>query len=442
MSEQLYCGAGRAEITPPEAYVTHLQALGPQRFSGILDPLFVRVIMFKSGENAALIVSLDLDKAPNHQEFTKMLSERTGVPEERILYFGIHTHTAPIMGYRPFEPHGDITKEPKERQEAFYQYTELIRTGLANAAEAAKHSLQPARIGWGHGESYINVNRCCHYETVDESGCKRLLVDTGYNGAGPVSRDILILRAESLTGEPIAFFVNYAMHNVVMFLHDSGDGGIFVSHDVGGCVSLNLEKRFPGAVAVWSSGAAGDINPIMATQNYFPQVSDGSADLSPVKDFKMSVEIRDRLAGRHLLDILEANKKIACQISQAPIRSSVQWIDLPEETRRDNSPRIRLRMISIGEIALIGVNGELFGTLGEIIKRNAQGKDAAVINHDCSLMLDNPGYVLDDETNELCARADIVRMPHNGFKAYPGYLPAQLAQKTKALFQDESMKGE
>lgn len=436
MSGQLYCGAGKANITPPEAYLANLQALGPQRFSGILDPLFVRVIMLQNGEEAALIVSFDLDKAPNHEEFTKALSELTGVPEQSILYFGIHTHTAPIMGYRPFEPNGDVTKKPKACQDAFYQYTDLIKAGLLQAAGEAKASLQPARIGWGHGASYINVNRCCHYEIVDENGNPKKLVETGYNGAGPVSRDVFVLRAESLTGEPIAFFVNYAMHNVVMFLHDSGDGGIYVSHDVGGCVSLNLENRFPGSVAIWSSGAAGNINPIMATQNYFPQVSSGEADLSPVQDFKMSVEMRDRLAGRHLADIIEANKRIVCTVDHARIQSVIQWIDLPEKTNQENPPRIRLRMISIGQIALIGVNGELFSTLGEIIKQNAPIKDTVIINHDCSLMLDNPGYVLDDETNVLCDQADIVRMPHNGFKAYPGYLPAQLAQKTKEMFRD------
>lgn len=439
MAEQLYCGAGKAEITPSEELAPLLQGLGPQKITGILDPLFVRIILFQSGQDKAMLVSLDLDKAPNHEEFLQALSEKTGVPKEAILYFGIHTHTAPIMGYRPFE-HMDITKCPKEEQDAFCEYTEIIKSKLLEAAQEAMDTLQPARIGCGHGESYINVNRCCSYETTDERGKKKLLVETGFHGAGPVSRDVFIIRAETMQGEPLAFFVNYACHNVVMFLHDAGDGGIHISHDMGGCVSLNLEKRFPGAVAIWSSGAAGNINPIMATQNYFPQVSDGSADLSPVKDFKMSVELRDRLAGRHLADIMEASKKIRCDTVRADIRTSVRFISVPEKEQSDedfwSKSRIRLRLVSIGEMALVGVNGELFGTLGEIIKENAPVKDIAVINHDCSLMLDNPGYILDDETNELCAQADIIRMPHDGFKAHKGYLPKKLAEMTKEMFQE------
>lgn len=435
MSGLLLCGAGCAEITPPEDIVKNLPGLGPQHFTGILDPLFVRVIMIKNDKNSALIVSFDLDKAPNHNEFSEALSIKTGVPMENILYFGIHTHTAPVMGYRPFEPNSDIRKKPMEQQEAFKQYTETIKEGLLEAAGKAAASMQPARIGSGSGASYINVNRVCHYEITDSDGTKKKLVETGFNGAGPVNREVFIMRIEDIQGNPIAFLVNYAMHNVVMFLHDSGDGGIHVSHDVGGAVSLNLEKRFPGAVVIWSSGAAGNMNPIMATQNYFPQLATGEADLSPVHDFTYSVEIRNRLAGRHLADILTANEKIVCNMEDAEIQAATEWIDLPDSEGKENPERIRLRLIRIGDIALIGINGELFSTLGDIIKKNSPLEKTVVINHDCSLMLDNPGYILDDETNALCEAADEVRMPHTGYKAAPGYLPMQLANKTRTLFE-------
>lgn len=438
MEEQLYCGAGRAEITPSKELAPLLQGLGSQNITGILDPLFVRVILFESGKNRVMLVSLDLDKAPNHDEFLEALSEKTEVPKEAILYFGIHTHTAPIMGDRPFE-HMDRSKWSEEERQAFDEYTGIIKERLLRAADEAMKSLEPAQIGWGHGESYINVNRCCRYETTDENGEKKVMVETGFNGAGPVDRDVFIMRVESLLGKPIAFFVNYACHNVVMFLHDAGDGGIHISHDMGGCASFNLEKRFPGAVAIWSSGAAGNLNPIFATQNYFPQVSDGRADLTPVQDFKMSVELRDRLAGRHLADIMEANKKIVCDVREASLGSSTRFIEVPEEDQSEDPwshSRIRLRLVTIGGMALMGVNGELFCTLGAIIKENAPTKDIAVINHDCSLMLDNPGYVFDDETNRLCAEADVIRMPQEGFKAHEGYLPAQLAEKTKEMFEE------
>ncbi|MDE7287147.1 MAG: hypothetical protein K2N55_09960, partial [Lachnospiraceae bacterium] len=433
MMSQLYCGAGRAEITPPKEMAPLLPGLGPQKITGILDPLFVRIILIQSGQDKAMLVSVDLDKAPNQEEFLEALSEKTCVPKEAILYFGIHTHTAPVMGYRPFEPL-DVEKLPEEEQKAFYEYTDLIKKGLLKAAKEAAAGLKPAKIGCGHGESFINVNRICSYEAENEQGDKKKLIETGYNGAGPVSRDVFVMRIESLSGEPIAFFVNYACHNVVMFLHDAGDGGIHISHDMGGAVSLNLEKRYPGAVAVWSSGAAGDLNPIMSTQNYFPHISSGRADLTPFKDFSMSVELRDRLAGRHLLDILEANKKIVCDVQNGEIYSALAFISVPEGEQRDEDvwshSRIRLHLVNIGEIAFIGVNGELFCSLGEIIKQSSPKKDTVVINHDCSLMLDNPGYVLDDDTNALCKKADLVLTPHDGFKAHAGYLLEQLSIKT------------
>ena len=441
MAEQLYCGAGRVEITPSEKMAPLLQGLGPQRITGILDPLYVRVILLRNGKEGAMLVSWDLDKAPDHEEFLEALSEKTGIDQDAILYFAIHTHTAPIMGYRPFE-NQDLSSLPPEEQKAFAEYTEIIKTALLEAAEKAMKTLVPAKIGCGHGSSYINVNRCCSYTLKDGDGNVRRLVETGFNGSGPVSRDVFIIRIETLTGKPIAFFVNYACHNVVMFLHDAGDGGIHISSDMGGCVSMNLEKRFPEAVAIWSSGAAGNLNPIMATQNYFPRVSDGSADLTPFHSLELSKELRDRLAGRHLLDILEADRTIGCSMREAEIRHAVRCITVPEEEQEDSwsRSRIRLRLVTIGDIGLIGVNGELFSTLGEIIIKNAPVQNVAVINHDCSLMLDNPGYILDDETIDLCRRADIVRMPHDGFRAHAGYLPKQLAQKTGELFAEAGIQ--
>ena len=443
MKEPIFCGAGRVEVTPSAQMAPLLQGLGPQKITGILDPLFVRVILFQAGAKKAMLVSVDLDKAPNHEEFLDILSRKTGVAQDAILYFGIHTHTAPIMGYRPFE-HQNMTLWSQEERDAFNAYTEILKNALLEAAQAAMDNLAPAKIGWGHGQSFINVNRCCHYEVTDEAGRKKSIVETGFNGSGDVDRDVFVLRVERLSGEPVAFFVNYACHNVVMFLHDAGDGGIHISHDMGGSVSYHLEQRFPGTVAIWSSGAAGNINPIMATQNYFPRIEDGTSDLSPFHNFAMSVELRDRLAGKHLEDILVTNRQIQCSTICGDIGNAVRFISVPEEEQTEDPwshSRIRMRLVTIGEIALMGINGELFGSLGKMIRDSAPGDDTVIINHDCSLMLDNPGYILDDETNEMCWNADVVRMPHDGFKAHKGYLPEQLCNCTRSMFAEIKNNG-
>lgn len=438
MKETILCGAGKVEVTPSAQMAPLLQGLGPQRITGVLDPLFVRIILFQTGEQKAMLVSLDLDKAPNHEEFLEALSQKTGVAQDAIIYFGIHTHTAPIMGYRPFE-HQDMTQWSQEERDAFDAYTAILKNALLEAAQKAMDTLAPARIGWEHGQSYINVNRCCHYEMTDEAGVRRTIVETGFNGAKNVNRDVFLLRIERLSGEPVAFFANYACHNVVMFLHDAGDNGIHISHDMGGSVSYHLEQRFPGTVAIWSSGAAGDVNPIMATQNYFPRVTDGEADLSPFHNFAMSVELRNRLAGKHLEDILSVDRKITCSTACTNIGNAVRFISVPEEDQTEDPwshSRIRMKLVTIGELALMGINGELFGSLGKVIQDSAPEKDIVIISHDCSLMLDNPGYILDDETIEMCRKADVVRMPHDGFKAHKGYLPEQLRRYTREMFEE------
>lgn len=45
---QLHCGAGRANITPPEHLIPFMFGLGGARYCKVHDELFVRVLCFES----------------------------------------------------------------------------------------------------------------------------------------------------------------------------------------------------------------------------------------------------------------------------------------------------------------------------------------------------------------------------------------------------------
>ena len=68
---------------------------------------------------------------------------------------------------------------------------------------------------------------------------------------------------ETTDGQPIAVYYNFAMHAVVLGQLDK------VSGDVPGAASKYIEEAFDNKiVAVWSTGAAGDQNPIFFQQTY------------------------------------------------------------------------------------------------------------------------------------------------------------------------------
>ena len=111
-------------------------------------------------------------------------------------------------------------------------------------------------MGYGTGISYINVNR----QIIDPKTDRWW---EGPNREGPSDKTVAVLKFESLSGEPIAVYYNYAVHAVIAGQLDQ------VSGDIPGAASRYIEDSFDDrVVALWSSGAAGDQNPIYYQQTY------------------------------------------------------------------------------------------------------------------------------------------------------------------------------
>lgn len=443
MKKQLLCGAGKAPITPPLELLPQIITLGGMVFGEISDELQVRVVLLDDGARRAAIVCFELDKAPYPEKFTALVSELTGARERDILMLAVHTHTAPVTGDRPFEPKHDITRMSPEVQAAMATYNALLEERLTQAARQAVETLRPAVLGFGQGQSYINVNRCGVYqlERPDSSPC--IIAETGVNPTGPVDHTVSVMKIEEPDGQPIAFFVNFPVHCLTMFKNNRGDGRSVVSGDIAGRVSGYIEHHYPGSVAIWCSGAAGDSNPIMMTLTAYPHPMTGEPVLDPINSLDASREICLTMAGRHFADIKEVIEKIRCIHRSLELTSGEVWVKVPAKDnilRQPDGPlsdepyRVRLHLVRLGDLALVGVNGELYCSLGRIIQQTAPVKNVVVINHDASLVLDGPGYILDDDTAYSCQRADIVRLPNSGFRAVPGYLADALKEGTRKLF--------
>ena len=445
MKKQLFCGASKREITPGEDILPYMMGLGKAVFGMIQDKLYVRVIAFSNGEDQSLLVSFDLDKAPYPEENVRLLHERTGVPAENILFFAIHTHTAPLTGYRPFEPSHDITKKSLKVQEAVREYEAFLTSQMEEAAAEALEKLRPARLGYRYGSSYINVNRCQDYSVMEEDNSTHTECSVGVNGAGPVDHTVFVMKIEDMAGNAIAFFINYAVHCVTMFLNDIGNGMSAVSSDIGGNVSKYMEQRYVGSVAVWSSGAAGDINPVLMTQTIYPDSVSGKPTGTCVKGLENSCLMLNAMAGRHFADIIQIVKNIKCSVFEVEIGSAVEWSRTPASEGilknpeyRNKTPdgyHIRLHLVRIGDIALMGINGELYTTLGQKIREVSPMKNTIIVSHECSLLPDNPGYILDDETIYRCQMSGGGKIPVNGFCGVPDTIASALKSHTKIMFE-------
>jgi hypothetical protein len=152
------------------------------------------------------------------------------------------------------------------------------------------------------------------------------------------------------------------------------------------------------------------------------------------------------LASRHLSDIKKLLRNIVCTIEYAPITGIIEWSFTPGQNlvKHDDGAvesvtgdgvdpyEIRLHVLKLGGIALYGLSGELYSSLGAKIKKISPSKDTIIIGHDASLMA-RSGYIFDDE---ILSRDISYRIPgHGNSHILPGYVAESLEKYTIAMFE-------
>ena len=429
MENQLFCGAAKVDITPGEKEVKGLTGLTGIHFGGIIDRLALRVIALENGGNRALIVAFDLDKGPQPVTWIPELAAHTGIPEENILYFGTHTHSAPVTTARPKERH----KVSDEERECMNVYEATVKEKLLRCADEAIAFMRPARMGCAYGESFINVNRNASFVYTDGDGERHPYINEGMNWGAWVDRTLTVIRFEDLEGKPIAFFINYPVHCCLMFLNQyDKEGHMGISGDIAGNTSRCVEEKYPGAVAVWSSGAAGDVDPVLFNTFIYPDPSDGHVKKELIPDWRISEMQLRMLVGWHFQDICRTIGTISCNDTEAQIASCVAWSETPSRT--EEPYRIRMQALKIGDAMLLGIGGELYSSFGKMLREESPAAFTAVINHNASL-IDDAGYILDDDTlARVAQKADTPHFIPGGYtRSLPGYVGPDLKAKLREM---------
>jgi hypothetical protein len=190
------------------------------------DPLFARAL-YLAGGGECLLVELDVCLlAPAHAELVRArIARRTGVAAERVLVGSIHTHSGPETGFAAWLGGA----EPPTASEALF-------AAAVAAAEKARASAAPARLGVGRAEARIGRNRRVE--------------------GGPLDPDVLIVRVDRADQSPLAVLYIHGCHPTVLG-HDNLD----YSADWPGTASRVVESMLPGAMALFALGAHADVDP-------------------------------------------------------------------------------------------------------------------------------------------------------------------------------------
>ena len=186
---QLRAGAAKVDVTPAERDL-------PPGYEGILDRIYSRAVVIGDGTAFAALISVDAGAVPDPiwTEVTRRLESELGIPTDNVLLTATHTHSVP-------------------RQDVG-AYTDKI----VESVRLAKARLVDARVGYGTGVSYLNVNR-----NIIDPKTRRWW--EGPNYEGPSDKTVAVIAFENVKGEPIAVYYNYAMHAVTVGQLDmvSGD---------------------------------------------------------------------------------------------------------------------------------------------------------------------------------------------------------------------------
>jgi neutral ceramidase len=388
----LRAGAARIDITPAADAALPMAgyASRTQGFKGIHDPIFVRAIVLDDGATQAALVAWESLFVPDAvwAQTSRQIAEETGVRPENLLLSAVHDHGAPSLG----------VADPTPQQRA---YADKVQNAAVEAVRQAKERLQPARFGIGSAKAYVNINR---REFTPNRGWW-----LGYNEEGLSDKTVTVLRFEDLSGKPIAFWINYAVHAVIM-----GPENYQITGDLAGATSRFVEQHYlgndrprsdagmrlrlspedkatgEGPVAVWTSGAAGDQNPVsMASGEDFTLVEGLGRILG-----EAAVRAGVNLQTTPTVSLRGAQKVVTCpgrRVEPGPTpRAEYKFTNA-------GPVNIRLGLLTINDVALAGVSGEVFTLIAQRLQRESPFKRVVMATHTNG----SSGYIPNDAGFEL-----------------------------------------
>jgi neutral ceramidase len=244
-------GVATARITPEKGKPLWMAGYGgrDRPAEGKLHDLWVKILALEApdGRRAVLITSDVCGfSRVSYEAICAGVKRRAGLDPPEIMLSCSHTHSGPalrecLQDYYPMD----------QKQRALNdQYTrELEKTIVDKVAEAFAH-LEPATLWAGEGRATFAVNRRNNPESEVPDLLRR-----GVALKGPVDHSVPVLAVRRPDGSLRAVVFGYACHATTL-------SGYQWCGDYPGFAQIDLEKRHPGALALFHAGCGGDQNPL------------------------------------------------------------------------------------------------------------------------------------------------------------------------------------
>jgi hypothetical protein len=397
---KLRAGAARIELT---SFTTaDLPATGRYEH----EKVFVRAIVVENGANRAAILGADTSDMYEGvwAEVAPKIAAELDCPIQNILMSATHSHSAG-------SPMGGAINAA---------YTTALADAMLRAVRQARAALAPARVGYGVGAAYLNVNR----DAVDP---EKHIWSQAPNTQAVSDKTLAVIKFVKPAGEPIAAYVDYAMHPVDGYLLG------FITADFPGAMSRYVEQAFDDkAVVIYAQNASGDQNPLylrpstngqssmlgipvtgydMVREKIEGQYRGKAAGVKPidpaVRDrLERFIESEGQILGEEVIRVMTLTTRTT---DDAPLWGAQKSVMCPGRKRLDNAREgssgnyadadpipIRLSVLGIGNIALAGVNAEMYTKIA--LRTRSQSPLANTVVVTLANGRADTGYIPDDES--------------------------------------------
>lgn len=380
----LRAGFAKALITPKVGVAMAGYAARTGRAKGVHDDLYAHVMILEESSTKVAVVNLDLVEVSSRlvEELQRRIGDIVKIPRQNIMICATHTHSGPLVSERFGEAQQSETMS-------------RIIMGSIKAIEEAKASMQNVQVKCSKRTIYgIAKNRRSLEETADPS----LQIVGFYAG-------------ENLLG----CLVNFALHATVL-----GAENLLYSADYPGYIRKSVVKLNPGCHTLVLNGAAGNVNigysadaSALGEKIYFRtfekaeevgsviaevalkaleegpimeqvQICVGTQEAKlPLKELPSIGELEGQISkvqqeiGQFDPESIDERKLSIKKVYLECVRDVIQRFGIQGESELSMS----LQALSIGDVVLVAIPGELFAEIGLAIKEGWVGKQVMVVGY-------------------------------------------------------------
>ncbi len=347
------------------------------------------------GDERICLISLDAQNImlPMTENAARRIAAATGIPESNILICATHTHSGPVMTNAfGITPDAEYLRRMEEGS--------VLAAVKAMAAMDSGKSASEAAVLFGQSQE----------ATV---GCNsRLLLKDGGVGwygyeakdvvrpTGPYDPDLYVLALKRSDGTYAGLAFNHSVHNIGRIREDCMSPCFY------GLTALEIERRH-GATTLFLPGAIGSTHNATYTDSGVPAaecvhrladaIEEALGRVQPAQPGPVKVLNRQFSYRVRRFDEAKEAAAVKAYVERYAPKAAAHYIKVFHTMRKEMVPhqgearQTRLQAIRLGDLALVGIPGELFARLGLEIRRRSP------FRHTCVVGLANvkTGYIPD-----------------------------------------------